>query len=203
LREFRRDEDTEESGVLDRALFLKSALSFVAAAATPSPSPSATPMPWDMCEQSDALPYDKPLELKMRVLDGPDFDLMKYRGHPTLLHIFATWCEPCALEMPHIVDIANAYAQRGLQVVGIDFRESDNTVRAYRKKYGITFPIAMDERGLFVEALENGRVTSVSFPASLYITADGYLYCYTKGTTTNPGPELTYRIEKFLKDASS
>jgi thiol-disulfide isomerase/thioredoxin len=203
LRECGRYKNTEESGVLDRALFLKSALSFVAAASSPAPSPSATPMPWDTCVQSDALPYDKPLELKMRVLDGPDFDLMKYRGHPTLLHIFATWCEPCAIEMPHIVEIANTYAPRGLQVIGIDFRESDDTVRAYRKKYGIAFPIAMDERGGFVEALENGRVSSVSFPVSLYITADGYLYCYTRGTTKNPGPELTYRIEKFLKDASS
>lgn len=185
--------------MLNRALFLKSAVALIGAAASPSPSPK----PWDMCLQSYALPYDRPLALKMRVLDGPDFDLLKYRGHPTLLHIFATWCEPCAVEMPHIVEIANTYADRGLQVVGIDFRESDNTVRAYRKRYGIPFPIAMDERGAFTEALENGKVSSIGLPASLYITPDGYLYCYTQGTTKNPGPELTYRIEKFIKDASS
>lgn len=139
----------------------------------------------------------------MRVLDGPDFDLVKYRGRPTLLHIFATWCEPCAIEMPHIVELANEYASQGLAVVGIDFQESDNTVRAYRKKYAIPFPIAMDEDGGFTNALESRNQTKLEFPASLYITADGYLYCYTEGTSRNPGPELTYRIQKFIKDASS
>jgi len=137
----------------------------------------------------------------MRVLDGPDFDLMKYRGTATLLHIFASWCEPCAIEMPHIVEIAAAYAPRGLRVVGIDYRESDNTVRAYRKRFAIPFPIAMDEQGTFTEALEEGKRTTIELPASLYITPDGYLYCYTQGSTKSPGPELTYRVEKFLKDA--
>lgn len=195
----------EASGVLNRALFMKSALSAVAAAASPSPRPSATPKPnpWDACVQNPVLPYDRPLEIKMRVLDGPDFDLVKYRGSPTLVHIFATWCEPCAIEMPHIVEASAAYAAQGLKVVGIDFRESDDTVRAYRKRFGIPFPIAMDQGGGFTYALENGGNGDTAFPVSLYITADGYLYCYTRGTTKDPGPELTYRIEKFIRDGSA
>lgn len=190
--------------MLSRAAFTKAALSVFAAGASPSPLPSASasPKPWDSCKQNPTLPYDHPLELKMRVLDGPDFDLLHYRGHPTLLHIFATWCEPCAIEMPHIVELANTYASAGLQVIGIDFRESDNEVRAYRKKYAIPFPIAMDEDGGFTNALESGR-SKLEFPASLYISASGYLYCFTEGTTRNPGPELTYRIERFIKASSS
>ena len=178
-----------------RALFMKTAVSLLGATAAPSPRP------WDICLQNPTLPYDRPLAMKMRVLDGPDFDLIKYRGMATLLHIFASWCEPCAVEMPHIVDIATAYAARGLRVVGIDYRESDNTVRAYRKRFGIPFPIAMDEDGTFTEALEEGRRTTIELPASLYVTPDGYLYCYTQGSTKNPGLELTYRIEKFLNQA--
>lgn len=141
----------------------------------------------------------------MRVLDGPDFDLQKqYRGHPTLLHIFATWCGPCAIEMPEVVRVAQTYAAQGLRVVGIDYREADDTVRAYRKKYAIPFPIAMDERGGFTNALQGGwrADTQIEFPVSLYISAAGYLWCYTRGTTTKPGPELTYRIERFLKEGA-
>lgn len=189
--------------MLDRVLFLKSLAAAFAAAATPKPIVTASPDPWDMCLQNPVLPYDHPLELKMRVLDGPDFDLMKYRGSPTILHIFATWCEPCAVEMPFIVDAAQKYAAKGLKVVGIDAEESDNAVRAYRKKYNIQFPIAMDERGGFTAALENGNRGAWKIPVSLFITPDGYLYCYKEGTTKNPGDELTYRIEKFLKATSS
>ncbi len=187
-------------------LFLKGAFSLLGAAAAPSASRSPTPQaslnPWDTCLQNPVLPYDHPLEIKMRVLDGPDFDLLKYRGRPTLLHIFATWCQPCAIEMPHIVAIANAYAPKGLAVVGVNFRESDDAVRAYRKRFGITFPVAMDQDGGFTEHLESGT-ENITLPASLYIDSHGYLDCYTQGTTTDPGPEVNYRVEQFIKDASS
>ena len=142
--------------MLTRALFVKSLAAVAVASGAPAPAPTATPFAWDMCEQNPALPYDHPLGLKMRVLDGPDFDLTAYRGHPTILHIFATWCEPCAIEMPNIVAAAQTYADRGLKIVGIDVRESDNAVRAYRKKFNIPFPIAMDENGGFSRVLENG-----------------------------------------------
>ena len=144
---------------MDRVEFL-TLLGFAFASSAsplPSSSPSASPSPWDQCEQSNALAYDRPLGLTMRVLDGPEFNLMKYRGQPVLLHIFATWCGPCNREMPHMVEAAQDYASRGLAVIGIDAREEDDTVRAFRKRYGITFPIAMDANGTFVNVLELGR----------------------------------------------
>jgi thiol-disulfide isomerase/thioredoxin len=136
----------------------------------------------------------------MRVLDGPDFDLIKYRGYPVWLNIFATWCEPCTREMPTIVQTANEYFDRGLRVIGINFRESDNTVRAYRKRFSIPYPIAMDGEGGFVSALERGmRDGTLEFPVSLFITPDGYLYCYHVGSMSDS--EMSYRVSAFLKDA--
>lgn len=187
--------------MLTRACFLQLAGSLGVAAATPHPVPTATPYSWDTCFQNPVLPYDRPLDLQMRVLDGPDFHLMKYRGSPTILHIFATWCEPCAYEMPYVVDVSAKYAAAGLKVVGIDIAESDNAVRAYRKKFAIPFPIAMDANGGFTRALETGGAGNEEIPVSLYVTPSGYLYCYTRGTTKNAQRELTYRVEKFLRDA--
>lgn len=156
--------------------------------------------PWDMCDQNPALPYDRPLEIKMQVLDGPDFDLVKYRGYPVLVNIFATWCEPCTSEMPYLVAAANDYYDRGLRVIGMNHREEDNTVRAYRKRFSVRYPIAMDRRGGFVEALERGNGGGdIEFPVTLFSTPDGYLYCYRIGSMSSR--QLTYRIERFLHDA--
>jgi thiol-disulfide isomerase/thioredoxin len=174
----------------------------LASAASPSPAPSTspTPFPWDMCAQSAALPYDHPLGLKMRVLDGPDLDLVSYRGKAVLLNIFATWCGPCNNEMPYVVEAATEFADRGLVVVGIDAREPDDTVRAFRKKYGITFPIAMDHNGGFVRALEAGRSSdTVAYPVSLFIDPSGYLYCVQNGAMSRY--ELRYRIDHFLAES--
>jgi thiol-disulfide isomerase/thioredoxin len=134
----------------------------------------------------------------LRTLDGPDFDLLKYRGKAVLLNIFATWCGPCNKEMPALVEAAETYASRGLQVVSVDSRESDDAVRAFRKKYGITTPIAMDVSGGFTRALEVGAQSgaSVEYPVTLFIDPNGYLYCVREGGMGDA--QLTYRIEHFL-----
>ena len=178
-----------------------------ALAGSVAPSPLASPLPtvspspaarkWDDCDVSTALPYNRPIGLTMRVLDGPRFDLLKYRGRAVLLQIFATWCGPCNKEMPHMVAAAQEYEPRGLAVIGIDFREEDNTVRAFRKRYGIPFPIAMDADGTFVSVLEIGKADApINFPVTLFIDPNGYLYCDVIGGIDRS--ELRYRIEHFL-----
>jgi thiol-disulfide isomerase/thioredoxin len=175
------------------------ALAAAAVTAPGAPKPTATPLPWDQCVQNPVLPYDRPLGLHMRVLDGPDFDLVKYRGYAVILNIFATWCEPCNDEMPSLVANSAKFYDRGLRVIGINYAESDDTVRAYRKKYAIPFPLAMDEHGGFAFNLEHGaKGTETAFPVLLFITPDGYLYCYTEGSSKHPEDELAYRIQKFL-----
>jgi thiol-disulfide isomerase/thioredoxin len=189
---------------MDRGEFLSTLLFAFAAGPSPSPasSPAASPNKWDECAVNSILPYDRPLELKMRVLDGPDFDLLEYRGRAVLLNIFATWCGPCNKEMPYIVEAAAEYAARGLAVIGVDTREEDNAVRAFRQRYGITFPIAMDARGSLVKALESGpNDSNIIFPVTLFIAPNGYLYCDVTGNMTRR--ELRYRVEHFLADSAS
>ena len=198
--------------MLDRGAFLTSAASALAAAAvgspltslaqTSSPGPTATPAPPLMivdgfCTRNKVLPYDRPLELKMRVLDGPEFDLMNFRGNVVWLNIFATWCGPCNSEQPGVVAVSKKYFARGLRVIGIDAQESDNTVRDYRKKYGIDYPIAMDENGGFTGVLEQGANAQQSYPAHLLINRFGFLSCYIQGSLRKPD-DIVFEIEKLL-----
>jgi thiol-disulfide isomerase/thioredoxin len=139
--------------------------------------------PFASCDPNPSLPYDRPLRLRMRVLDGPDFDLEAYRGYAVWINMMATWCGPCNHEQPAIVQMAHEYYGRGLRVIGMDYRESDNDVRAYRKKYSLTYPIAMDESGAFMSVLQAGYTgRGVRFPAHLLITPDGHLNCYRMGS---------------------
>jgi thiol-disulfide isomerase/thioredoxin len=184
---------------MDRAGFLCGAAISLASAGAPKPTPTPEMRTWDTCEKNPVLPYDRPIDVTMQVLDGPDFHLRDYRGRAVLLNIFATWCGPCNKEQPGLVAIAKRYEDQGLAVIGIDDREEDNDVRAYRKKYGITYPIAMDRRGGFTRALQVGTENiSVEFPTTIFVSPNGYLYCYVRG---NMAPdELEYRIKKFLVD---
>lgn len=144
-----------------------------------------------------ALPYDKTIGLTMRVLDGPDFDLVKYRGYVVWINIFATWCPPCNAEQPEIVRLARRYYDRGLRVIAMDGMETDDTVRAYRKKYDIPYPIAMDEDGGFTLALQKSKKPgSVFYPAHLLFTPQGYLSYF--GVEEIDTENITSRIEGLL-----
>jgi thiol-disulfide isomerase/thioredoxin len=69
-----------------RGEFLYGLLAAVAVGKVPHPG---------SCVINNALPYDRPLEIKMRALDGPDFVLSKFAGAAVWLNVFATWCPPC------------------------------------------------------------------------------------------------------------
>jgi hypothetical protein len=60
----------------------------------------------------------------------------------------------------------------------------------------------MDEEGGFVTALERGNGGGdLQFPVSLFISPDGYLYCYHIGSMSDR--EIAYRVDGFMKDSTA
>jgi thiol-disulfide isomerase/thioredoxin len=185
--------------MIDRIAFLKSTLALMATVASPVPTATSSANPWDLCLESPSLPYDKPIDLKMAALDAPDFHLLDYRGKAVILNVFASWCGPCNVEQPFLVDIAARYADQGLAIVGINDRETDNVVRTYRTKYGIKYPLAMDRKGVFTYSMQVGSGGAERYlPTLVFITPDGYLYCYLNGDVGKD--ELEYRVKRFLAE---
>jgi len=52
-------------------------------------------------------------------LDGVTRSLASWRGRAVLLSFWATWCEPCIAEVPHLVKLQAHYGERGLTVVSV------------------------------------------------------------------------------------
>ena len=156
----------------------------------------------DTCVHNDALPYDRQLDINMRVLDGPEFKLSDYLGYAVWLNIFATWCGPCIKEQSFVVRASQEYYSSGLRIVGIDFMESDVTVRTYRQKYEIPYPIAMDQQGGFIRALETGtKDKDLHFPSHLLITPQGRLDCYVAGSLDED--TINYKLGILLTGGSA
>ncbi len=60
-----------------------------------------------------------PFTFRFPDLDGQMVDAADLRGKIVLVNIFATWCPPCAKEMPGLQTLADAYRDQGFVVVGI------------------------------------------------------------------------------------
>ncbi|HET8760487.1 MAG TPA: TlpA disulfide reductase family protein [Nitrospiria bacterium] len=94
--------------------------------------------------------------------------LSALRGRPVLLTFWATWCEPCKIEMPEIQKAYERFKTDGFVVLAVNFGEKAEKARAYAETNGLTFPVLVDRR-----ANVASQYSVVSLPVSLFIDADG------------------------------
>lgn len=85
-------------------------------------------------------------DFQLSTLEGETIRLSDLRGRPVIINFWATWCPPCRAEMPAFVREYKRYKDEGLVILAVNQAESPAQVIPFRQKYGITFPILMDER---------------------------------------------------------
>jgi cytochrome c biogenesis protein CcmG/thiol:disulfide interchange protein DsbE len=103
-------------------------------------------------------------------LDSHVHALTDGRGRLTWVNFWATSCEPCRIEMPAMQRLATAYSDR-LLILGVDWGESEASVRDFVERYGVTYPILLDP------TLDNFyRWSSLDgLPRHYFVDADGVL----------------------------
>jgi len=62
-------------------------------------------------------------EIKVKDLNDKDVTLADYRGKVVLVNFWATWCEPCRVEIPWLIEMQNRYGPQGFTVLGIAMDE--------------------------------------------------------------------------------
>ena len=58
-------------------------------------------------------------------LSGKKVSLASYRGKAVLINFWATWCAPCKIETPWLVELRNKYASQGFEILGVDTEGDD------------------------------------------------------------------------------
>ena len=78
------------------------------------------------------------------VPDGKTVTLSSLRGKAVVVNFWATWCGPCKIEMPWLVDLQKKYGDQGLQIVGITKDDSnEETIAKFTKKMGVNYTIVV------------------------------------------------------------
>ncbi len=76
--------------------------------------------------------------------DGDPPVLADLKGKVVVVRIWATWCGACRRSVPEVKRIYEAYAPRGLVVLGIHTTHGGENAAAFVKEKGITWPVAVD-----------------------------------------------------------
>jgi cytochrome c-type biogenesis protein len=69
-------------------------------------------------------------ELTLKDLDGKDVTLSEYKGKVVLVNFWATWCEPCRIEIPWLIEMQQQYGPKGFVILGIALDEEGKSVVA-------------------------------------------------------------------------
>lgn len=76
-------------------------------------------------------------------INGGEWNFAARRGKVVLVNYWATWCPPCRIETPGLVNVANEYESRGVEVVGVTMDENLSDVPPFVEKYKIPYQILL------------------------------------------------------------
>jgi len=82
--------------------------------------------------------------LRLQDLDGKPHALEDYRGKVVLINFWATWCEPCRVEMPSIERLRASMAGRPFAVLAVNLAEPESRVRGFLHQVPLAFPVLLD-----------------------------------------------------------
>jgi cytochrome c biogenesis protein CcmG/thiol:disulfide interchange protein DsbE len=119
---------------------------------------------------SGALHLDQPApDFALHGLDWQTVHLSDLRGRVVVLNFWATWCNPCVLEMPVLQRYASLYPD-DLVVVGVNMQESETQVRQFIDQVVISYPILLDSKD------EAGKLFQViDLPNTFFIDQQGFV----------------------------
>lgn len=72
--------------------------------------------------------------LKLKTLDGKDFDLTSLLGRPVLIDFWATWCAPCRQSIPRLAKLYEELHSKGLEVVSVDINGDPKVAASFIRR---------------------------------------------------------------------
>ena len=130
-------------------------------------------------------------DFELKSLDGQTVHLSDFRGKAVLLNFWATWCEPCKIEMPWFVELQKQYGPQGLQVIGVAMDDaSEQDIAKFAKNMGVNYPILIGK-----EAVGDAYGGIPFLPFTFFIDRSG------KVTDKIPGLRSRSDIEDNIKKA--
>lgn len=116
--------------------------------------------------------------------DGKPVPLAELKGKLAVLNFWATWCGPCRIEIPHLVEAQEKYGPRGVVFMGAAVEDNADSVRDFGKAYGITYPVAMagKDRGIALLRALGNKIAGLPF--TIVLDRQGNIVAAKRGIMT-------------------
>ena len=126
-------------------------------------------IPFSMVTTEEGVRVVKATDFTLQALDHQQYSLSDSQGKWTIVNFWASWCEPCKMEAPHLQRLYEEYNdQLEILAVNMTTRDTSKDVHNFVNEYGLTFPVLFDAEGDVSTAY--GAFT---IPTTIFIDAKG------------------------------
>jgi cytochrome c biogenesis protein CcmG/thiol:disulfide interchange protein DsbE len=135
-------------------------------------------------------------------LTGNKVSLDKYKGKAVLVNFWATWCAPCKIETPWLVELREKYAAQGFEILGVSaddidrgdakrFTQEKQEITASAQKMHIPYPVLIDGA-----SLSDAYGGLDELPTSFFVDRNGTVVAAQLGLTSKD--EIESNIRKAM-----
>ena len=136
-------------------------------------------------------------------LSGKKISLADYKGRALAINFWATWCAPCKIETPWLIDLRNRYAAQGFEVLAISaddidrknpgkFSDEKQEIARFVQRMHMTYPVLIDGGSI---SEPYGGLDAL--PTTFFVDRNGIVVAAQMGITSKD--ELDRYIKKALE----
>lgn len=125
-----------------------------------------TPKTWDIAFAS-SFGKDAP-DFSVDDIEGKTHKLSDYRGRNVVVVFWATWCPACNLEIPHLIELRNMFAEDKLAILAISDEEPEH-LKNFAESKDINYTVT----SLGDSPLPEPFANVASIPTTFFIDPEG------------------------------
>jgi cytochrome c biogenesis protein CcmG/thiol:disulfide interchange protein DsbE len=141
-------------------------------------------------------------QFSLEDLSGKKVALANYKGKALLINFWATWCAPCKIETPWLIDLRNQYAAQGFEIIGISMDDLDRgdpgklgdekrEIARFVQQMKMPYPVLIDG-----DSISKPYGGLDDLPTSFFVDRGGTVVASQLGLTSKS--EIEAKIKKSL-----
>ena len=141
--------------------------------------PNAPPPPADAAADAGAEPNDAafngkpaPLNYTLKDMNGIDVKLESFKGKVILLNFWATWCGPCRVEIPYLIELQRQYSD-DLVILGVSVDDAAEKLKPYATEMKINYPLLV---GNGRQDFQDAYGPFWGIPVTVFVSRDGRIH---------------------------
>lgn len=103
--------------------------------------------------------------------DGKLRHIKEWDGQILAVNFWATWCEPCKVEVPEFIELQDAYRDAGVTFIGVAIDSKDN-VTVFAEDFGINYPLLVGQQAAIDAARDYGNKAG-ALPYTVFVEPGG------------------------------